>query len=252
MHFLLKNKIWFLVVAALITSCGPESASFQKEPIDDIIRDLSGVNNFTILLYDMDYVEDKDTYRHQYQIIKEPSGQDTLISETTDWKQVSAKYFNAHVEDMGMALASKENGKLDKKVSPPGYNSYVGNEKYGEWRQNSSGGSFWAFYGQYAFMRSLFGYGYSPIYRSGWNDYRRNYYPQGRTYYGRSDNGGTRFGTNGAHTAQRSTTSRWNSKSTSFKQRVRSKVKQSASRTRSSSRYRSGSNSRSRGFGGGK
>lgn len=252
MHLIFRHTILILSLAVMLTSCGESSPSFKKQPIDDMVRDMSGINNYSILLYDMDYVEDKDVYRHQYQIIKEVAAKDTLVSETTDWKVVGAEYFNAHVEDMGMALVTKQDGKVEKAVSPPGYNQHVGNEKYGEWRSNSSGGSFWAFYGQYAFMRSLFGYGYSPIYRRGWNDYRGNYYGSGRTYYGRSDRGGTRFGTNGQHTKARSTNSRWSGKSSSFKQRVRSKAKRSTSRSRSSSRYRSRSSSRSRGFGGGK
>ncbi len=58
----------------------------------------------------------------------------------------------------------------------------VGNPQYGNWQTNSSGGSFWAWYGQYAFFSSMFR---SPIGYSSWgrhrdysyyNDYGRNNY----------------------------------------------------------------------------
>ncbi len=237
----------------LATACSNGSQrSFTKEPVDNLVRDYTQSPELSIILYDMDYQEDQDQYRHQYRILYQPQGRDTLEEKMTDWMAVSPQYFESHVNDMGMALVTKTDGKVEKKVSPPGYNNYVGNEKYGKWEKQSDGTSFWAFYGQYAFMRSMLGYGYGPIYYGGWNDYRRNYYPRGRTYYGRGNGGGTRFGTSGTHTTQNNRSSRWNGRSSAFKQRVRSRVKQSASRSRSNSRFRSRSSSRSRGFGGGK
>ncbi len=241
-----------LLLAMLgIWSCQSGPPPFEKKPIDNIIRDLASLENYSILLYDMDFDQEKEHYLHKYRVLKEPAGQDTLIENITEWQRVPAPYFEEHVNDMGMALVTKTNGVVEKKTTPPGYNNYVGNEKYGQWKQGNNGTSFWEFYGQYAFMRSLFGFGYSPIYYGGWNNYRRNYYPYGRTYYGTSG-GNTRFGTNGTHTRNRSARSTWNSRSSSFKSNVRSRVKRSASRTRSTSRFRSRSSSRSRGFGSGK
>lgn len=247
-------RLWYLglIGSLFLTGCGSDRPAFQKKPIDNLVRDMAQLNNYSILLHDMDYREEKDQYYHQYRILKQPPGTDTLVEETTNWLRVPATYFNEHIDHMGMALVTKDNGKVEKKASPPGYNQYVGNEKYGQWRQGSNGTSFWEFYGQYAFMRSLLGFGYSPIYYGGWNDYRRNYYPYGRTYYGRGDRGGTRFGTGGTHVNNRSGRSNWTSKSSSFKQNVRSRVQRSASRTRNTSRFRSRSSTRGRGFGGGK
>ena len=65
----------------------------------------------------------------------------------------------------------------------------VGNPRYGQWQRNSSGQSFWAFYGQYALMRSLF-FSPRPYYYSNWYSNRGwSYYGNvGRHYYGsRSD-----------------------------------------------------------------
>lgn len=247
----LKQSLGLIILLGLLQACSNRPV-FVKNPVDDLVKDLTEVPDFSIILYDMDYQEEKDQYLHQYRILKEPQGSDTVISETTDWLPVGADYFNQHVDHMGMTIVSKTNGQVDKKVSPPGYNQYVGNDKYGQWKQNSDGSSFWEFYGKYAFLRSMLGFGYSPIYYGGWYDYRRNYYPYGRTYYGNSRNGGNRFGTKGSHVSNRSGRSTWNSKSSSFKSRVRSKVQRSSSRMRSGSRYRTGSSSRGRGFGGGK
>lgn len=240
----------------LVQACGPSAPVFEKNPVDDLIKNMTDVANFDIILYDMDFDEATEKYQHQYRILKEPTGSDTILTETTEWLQVSPSYFNEHVDNMGMTIVSKTNGTVDKKVSPPGYNQYVGNEKYGQWRQDSNGGSFWEFYGKYAFLRSILGFGYSPIYYGGWNDYRRNYYPYGRTYYGSGTNGGNRYGTNSTHNRNRSTASTWSGKNQSFKNRVRSQAQRSASRTsrrsRSGSRYSGGSSSRGRGFSGGK
>ncbi len=256
----MRRIAYFLSLAALvffIQSCNSNNPVFQKNPVDDLIKNMSDIPDFSIILYDMNYEESNEQYLHQYRILKQPASADTILSETTEWMQVSPDYFNRHIDNMGMTIVTKINGTVDKeKVSPPGYNQYVGNEKYGQWRQNSDGTSFWEFYGKYAFLRSILGFGYSPIYYGGWNDYRRNYYPYGRTYYGTSSRG-NRYGTTGTHNRSRTTASNWNSKNQNFKNRVRSQVQRSSSRTnnrrsRSSSRYRSGSSSRGRGFGGGK
>ena len=139
-----------------------------------------------------------------------------------------------------MEVAGKKDGRLTKQVGPPGYSNYVGNKQYGSWRTDSNGNSFWAFYGQYAFISSMMGMGMSPIYRTHYNDYGR-YSSAGRSYYGpRSASGVSRYGTF-SETSKRNNPafhSRYQSKS-AFKNKVDSKV----SRSRSGSRY--GGNTRS-------
>jgi hypothetical protein len=216
---------------------------------------------FSIMLYDMN-VEGNfvESFYHQYKIIEEiePGKPE---ERTTEWMEVSRDYFRQHQDDMGMTLVSRgEDGQVVKTVSPPGYNNYVGNEKYGSWQRQSNGTSFWAFYGQYAFMRSMFGYGSYPVRRSYYDDYRGNYYGRGRSYYGpkeEDERGGSRYryGTNSRHNQSRSTSSTWCQNRSKFKNKVNSRTQRSStssSRTsRSSSRYR-GSSSRSRGGGYGK
>ena len=104
-----------------------------------------------------------------------------------------ATVFNDSLIDVVNVLADMSNGKLarlhvpasaPKPAAGPG-GHLVGNPRYGQWRNNSSGNSFWVFYGQYALMRSLFFrpgmYSYGSWYRGrGWSYYG----DVGRHYYG--------------------------------------------------------------------
>lgn len=244
-----------MLVALTLLQCGSDNRKkFTKEPIDNIIKENNQYTNFSIILYDMDFEEASDSYRHQYQVLVEPlpPGDTTIVESKTDWLNVSDDFFNKHVDDMGMEIAFKKDGKVEKKTAPPGYSNYVGNEKYGEWRTDHSGNSFWAFYGRYAFMSSMFNMMTYPMYRSHYNDYYGNYYSRGRSYYGPRTGSGYAYGTNSARNKSRSTAS-WNTKSSSFKNKVRSKAQRSSStskRSRSRSRYNSSrSRSRSGGYG---
>lgn len=268
--------ILFTISIFMLSSCGSSNreVSFKKEPLDELIRDYSNVSDFSIILYDMDYNEGRNAYVHQYRVLYAPQGQDTLLEKVTDWKEVSDVFFDKHKENMGMEIASKKNGVVKKIASPPGYSNYVGNEKYGHWKQRSDGTSFWEFYGKYAFMSSMFRMMMYPVGYSYWHDYRTNYYAHGRPYYGQrkeDERGGARtgnyrrYGTGSKYNSENKKSSKWNSRSSNFKNKVRSKVQRSATQTkqrraransrtksRSNSRYRSSSNYRSRGGGFGK
>lgn len=58
----------------------------------------------------------------------------------------------------------------------------VGNPQYGSWNSGGSGGSFWQWYGQYAFFSSMF---HRPIYYSSWGRHRdySYYHDYGRSAY---------------------------------------------------------------------
>lgn len=254
----------------LVVSCGAERKKYLKSPLDEIITTYIDTQNYSVILTDMDYKEDSDAYFHKYKIILEKNNKTTKPTEDdfdikrTDWKKVSAITFEEHQKDLGMTVLSKKNGVLDKKSTPAGYNNYVGNQKYGSWERQSNGSSFWAFYGQYHFMSSLLG-GSNRYGRNDYDHYRTN--NRGRTsYYGRNNTYGT--------SSTRNTSSTWNSKPQSFKDKVRTNVKRSATSlrskgysssksysnssknssrtTRNSNRYRSSSSSRSRSGGYGK
>jgi hypothetical protein len=249
------------------TSSSSQTAkNWQKSPVDELIKELSSEQNFSIILFDMDADEATNKYKHQYQIlIQRP---DTVVEKKTDWKNVSETFFAQHVNDMGMEIATKKDGKVTKQAVPAGYNHYVGNEKYGRW-ENRGGSSFWAFYGQYAFMSSMFNM--MTYRRSYWDDYNRGgYYGGSRGYYGPSGSGSV-FGTKSYTSSNTGKNTTWASKPTTFKDRVRSKVSRSSSSSnrfsssrkkssstvnkrtsRSSSRYRSSRTTRSRSGGFGK
>jgi len=228
------KKAIFALSLLLFVGCG--GSSYTKNPIDNLIKNMSELESFSIILHDMDekgmFFSD---YYHQYKIIKEINGE--IKSEITGWLEVSKSYFARNQNNMGMELVSKtKDGKLNKIASPPGFSNYVGNSNYGEWR-NSGGNSFWVFYGQYAMLSHLFNMGSYPVYRNSWNNYDRNY-RSSRPYYGKLKKDGTRaYGSRSTFAKKTNPNSRWNTKFNRIK--------------RSSSRYnsRSGSRSRSGGFG---
>ena len=251
MNMKLKLKLYphALLGVFFLAGCFSNEYRMVKSPVDDLIRDHLNYKTFSILLFDMDYEEETDRYRHQYRVIW---SEDTLVKEkTTKWQRVDAPFFEKHLNDMGMELASKRDGKVHRGTAPPGYSSYVGSPQHGHWVQRG-GSSFWEFYGQYAFMSSLFYMMARPAPYSMWNTYQRGYYGTGNSYYGTAANGRSYYGTS-SHTAQRRN-SRWGSRSSSFKSRVRNRISRSRSSWFSSSRTsrtssRSGSSAmRSRGM----
>ncbi len=262
MNTVTKVIIAIIVVFFIAKTCGRSGSSssssvaktWQKSPVDELIKEMNNEQNFSIILLDMDADESSDDYRHQYQVIIQRP--DTVLSQKSDWKNVNATFFSQNLNNMGMEIASKKDGIVTKQAVPAGYNHYVGNEKYGQW-ENRGGSSFWAFYGQYAFMSSMFNM--MSYRRSYWDDYRGGgYYGSSRGYYGPSGSSPV-YGTKSYTSSGSGSSSKWGSKPSTFKDKVRSRVNRSASSsntrsstktTRSSSRYRTSSTrSRSGGFG---
>lgn len=126
------------------------------------------------------------------------------IEAAADWS-----VFNDSLADVVNVLADLSNGKLARLHIPKseakpkeGAGSYlVGNPRYGQWRNNSSGQSFWAWYGQYALFRSVF---FGPSAYS----YGRWYGGRSWSYYG--DVGRHYYGTRGD-------SARWNRASTTYR-----------------------------------
>lgn len=241
------NKISIIVIACLsllTQACtgGGSSSKFMKNPLDVLITEMSEVPNFSIILFDMDFEDNlfDDVYRQKYQIII-PKEDGEIDVKETDWKEVPEVYFQSQINNMGMEIASKVDGKLEKKVSPAGYSQFVGNPQYGQW-SNSGGSSFWEFYGRYAMMSSLFNM-MSPVPRTYHDDYSRNYRNTDRTYYG---TGNASYGT--ASTMKNRTSSRWGKSQSTFKTSVQNKVRRS---TAASSRAKRSSSSTYRSRGGG-
>ena len=249
-----KLSIISIISLFLLIGCGNNN-TFNKSPLDILIRDLTTYPSFTIILNDMDYDEGLDSYKHQYKILMDDNKGEVKDS-LTGWYTVTDEFFDKHTEDMGMEVASKKDGKVHKTVGPAGYSNYVGNSQYGQWRERD-GSRFWEYYGKYAMLSSVFRMGMYPVRYSYWNGYHTNYYNTGRSYYGPRNSGRYMYGTSSKYSS--TSKSKWSSKPSSFKQKVRSKVKRSATTTKSkriarrarqSSRFSSSrSRSRSGGFG---
>jgi len=237
--------ISFTCIALLLSSCGGKD--FKKNPVDELIKEMTDAHTYSIILYDME-VEGtffKD-YKHQYRIVKQPKEDGKPEEEITKWYDVSEGFFAQNENNMGMEIAAKNaEGKVSKTAAPPGYNNYVGNPKYGHW-QGSGANSFWAFYGQYAFLSSMFNLATFPARRSYYDDYT-SYRGSGRPYYGpRTSTGRTTYGTNSSYTSRAKPNSTWSRTSSS-----RGFRSSASSTSRSGSRY-SNTSSRSRGGGFGK
>jgi len=191
----MKKLIFILPVIFLMAACSSDERKFVKSPLDNLIRDMDKEPTFTVMLFDMDMEDNfgSDTYKHKYKII---TLKDSVPQErVTDWMEVDEAFFLKNENNMGMEIAAKVDGKLTKSVVPPGYSQYVGNEKYGNWRSNSSGTSFWEFYGQYAMMSNMLGLVGGMVNRNSYMDYRGNYMGTGRPYYGALSNGRPMYGT---------------------------------------------------------
>ena len=205
----------------------------QRLPVELIKKDLRDVPSYSIILEDMD---EKGTFfknfYHKYNILAEDK------AYRTDWMKVPEDYYRRNENFLGMTLLSKKGGQFDTSAGPPGYN-YVGDERYGKWQKDSSGSSFWEFYGKYALISHFLGG--SRIYRNDYSTYR-DYRSQGRPYYGQNK----QYGTNGRVTKSQKPNfySRRAAKVRASKTSFAQRVNQRTGRVRSS--YRS------RGFSGGK
>ena len=134
-------------------------------------------------------------YFHKY--LKEDNGE-TL---ETDWEAVNASFYEQNLDNLGMAILSKPYGEFepDPQAAPPGM-AYVGNPKYGEWKKNESGSSFWSWYGRYAFFSSLFFFPPHHYSYGSWNRWNTGYRYQ-KPYYGQTNTGNT-FGSRGTRMKQ--------------------------------------------------
>ena len=122
-----------------------------------------------------------------------------------------------------VVLSKGPDGNVDRDQHPPGY-QYVGNDRYGQWRGDGRGGSFWEFYGRYALISHMIGGFGRPIYRNDWNTYRGNR-GRGQPYFGSGA-----YGSNGTVTRQsnpnffRRQATRQRARSQGFGARVRGRM----------------------------
>jgi hypothetical protein len=117
----------------------------------------------------------------------------TLGDEISSLKNAgSLDDFNVMLVDAVNVLAGFTDGELPKlrelqftdasESSAVNGSEYVGNSNYGSWKTDSSGNSFWAWYGQYAFFSAMFN---GPSYYGSWSGNRppSYYHDYGRDRY---------------------------------------------------------------------
>ncbi len=243
-----KLTVFGVFFALFLGACGADT------PVKRLQSDLDSFPEYSIVLQDMkeegNFFSD---YFHRYKVItgEKVDGADSVSyrTEILEWEQVEEKFYKDHANYLGMVLASKgPDGKVSDSKEPPGY-QYVGNPQYGTWRTDNSGNSFWAWYGKYAMMSSVFGMFNRPIYRNDFDDYR-SYRRSGRPYYGSNN----RYGTSGSYTQQsnKSFYDRRVAKETAKKQSFAEKVKQRSRKTNTRTSRSNMSSVRSRSSRGGK
>jgi hypothetical protein len=145
------------------------------------------------------YLEDaKEVYYHKY--LKEENGE----TSETDWIKVDPTFYAENLEFLGMAILSKPFGVFEKdrltQAAPPGM-ANVGNSKYGEWKKDEKGSSFWSWYGKYAFFSSMFFFPPSYYHYGAWNGWNNNYRNR-QPYFGKTKTGAQQFGTRGSFVKQ--------------------------------------------------
>ncbi len=159
-------------------------------PIQTLQSELQAEPEFAIILNDMR----KDgnffpSYFHQYRV---DIGEN---SEIKSYQMVTDSYFRRYENYLGMVVATKTaDGKISTTPFPNGY-QYVGNPRYGNWRTDSSGSSFWEFYGKYMMISQVMNWAGHGLYRRDYNNYHSSW-GAGRPYFGPS----RQYGTNGTIT----------------------------------------------------
>lgn len=223
------SKYRFIAVAAILATLFLYGCGRPRSPLDEIRAALRGVPTYSVVLDDMkeegNFFKD---YYHKYRIIMEDGKRET------GWLEVAEDYFRRYLPFLGMTIWVKKDGKEAEAVGPPGY-EYVGHSRYGRWDADSSGRSFWVFYGQYRLMSDLLGRG--PIYRDHYTTYT-THRSRNRPYYGPNKE----YGTNGSLTKRQKPNfySRRMSRETAKKASFSDRVNQRVGRTRTGIRSRSG------------
>ncbi|MEC7640725.1 MAG: hypothetical protein VYC17_01080 [Nitrospinota bacterium] len=179
-------RLSLILLVLVLTGCGgPET-----RPAEKLARQLQNKPQYTIILNDMKQKGNFfPSYYHQYRV---DVGED---SKVYPFVEVSDSYYRKNLPYLGMVVVSKAtDGKVTHTPFPNGY-QYVGNPQYGQWRTNSSGGSFWEFYGKYMLISQVMNWAGHGLGRNHYNTYS-TYRVNNRPYMG--PNG--EYGTNGTIT----------------------------------------------------
>jgi len=130
------RSIFFIASIFLIMqSCGSGKKPYPvaSEPAQVLVNELS-TEEYSIVLNDMDITEDDDNiyYKHKYVILKPK--EDKIEVDSTEWLNVGEEFFMSNEKNLGMEIASRHDGRFSGIPKPVGFDWAVGNEKYGEWK----------------------------------------------------------------------------------------------------------------------
>jgi len=226
---------FLLAFAVVLASAG---CAGHHDPLDTLRQDLAPYAQYSVILEDMrvegNFLPD---HEHRYKVVLAEKGgeEPTFRDRDTGWVEVSDEVYDRYRQCLGMTvLAKSEEGKVTRDCYPPGYR-YVGNSRYGRWRTDSRGGSFWEFYGKYALMRTMFDMGTGSIHRRDWDGYR-DARTTGRPFFGNE----RQYGTGGSHTQKTHPTfyERQKARQAAKKSRFSDKVSKRVNRSRGSSSRR--------------
>jgi hypothetical protein len=177
---------------------GCNRVEITEDPVSELIGVESMEPMFTLLLFDMkeEGVFSK-TYKHRYRVLKEKEGK--VVGLDSKWYNVSSSYFQQNQNNLGMEMAAKDStGTLARTIGPPGYTNYIGNSRYGAWKQvegDSLADKFWQFSLENAYIKTLLQLPTGKIHQKNHTE-ARNHYSRGFIYYGIVTSGGRRrYGT---------------------------------------------------------
>lgn len=169
-------------VAALLslTGCGPSG-----DPLESLKKELVNEKEYAIILNDMREEGNLfPSYFHQYRV---DIGEKSSVRQPIE---VTESFYKKNQAFLGMAVATRtpDGGETNRPI-PNGY-QYVGNQQYGRWRTNESGGSMWEFYGKYMLMSQAMRWAGFGMRRSHYDDYL-GYRATNRSYFGPNRQYGT-------------------------------------------------------------
>lgn len=225
--------ILMAILLAGLAGCGQAEVD---DPLPRIRKEMLGKNidTYSIVLTDMqasgNFIKN---YSHSYNVVT-PEEKFSYGPLTVPEKMY--KYYKPY---LGMTIWAQKDGKGEETFAPPGY-AYIGDSRYGQWSTDSSGRSFWVFYGQYRLLSDLLGFG-GRVFRNQYDDYR-GYRSKSRPYYGPNRS----YGTSGTIAKKQYPDffQRQQARAKTSSSTFANKVNQRIGRTRTSSR--------ARGFSGGK
>lgn len=154
------SGLWILPF--FLYGCGDD-----RLPIETIEQSLRTAPSYLITLEDMQERGNFfKSYFHRYRIFQRDR------SRITEWLEVPRTYYNAKESLLGMVISGKKEGESIS-AAPLAY-QYVGNTRYGRWRNNNRGQSFWEFDRGAPLFEELDIDARFPIYKKDYKTYLRS------------------------------------------------------------------------------